>query len=330
MITRTKVSLLAMLLIAAASLVYISQVGLHIAALSKTRTASMVVPDTNSILVDSRVLLRGVPVGYVRDITPGQDGVRIEWDYAESVNIPVDSTFRVDNLSALGEAYILVMPNSQGGPYLDDGAEIDRTHVSVPTSFNELAERLTTLLKEVDPDRVGGIFETLDSSLPDQLSVISDLDRAGRLLADELGQHSDSLATLLSAMQPLLARTGTIPAALAGTAPQLDEFGLTFQDLLNSIVDAMNLGGPLLDGTKYGASPLLAGLQEFLDRTSGDLNVIGVNLLPATSAASASMRTVDVSRLLDRALDATSEPGVVDVRIPSLVEQADTSEQSGG
>lgn len=316
MITRTRVSVLAMLALAAAAVVYISQVGLNVHALNSTRSASIVVPDTNNILVDSRVLLRGVQVGHVRGIEPVAEGVRIDWDYDESVNIPVDSTFRVDNLSALGEAYISVMPNRAGGPYLEGDAMVDPKNVTVPTAFNELSERLTLLLRQVDPNDVGGIFDSLDGSLPEELSVIADLERAGRLLADELGHHSDDLATLLSAMQPLLAATGTVPNAFAQTAPLLSEFGTTFQDLLNSIDDAVNLGGPLLEGTKYGASPLLAALQEFLDITAGDLNVIGVNLLPAAKAGAVSLHTLDVSRLLDRALASTSPVGAVTVDIP--------------
>ncbi|OZG30850.1 mammalian cell entry protein [Williamsia sp. 1138] len=316
MITRTKISVLAMVLLAVSSVFYMTRVGLHVDALSSTRSASMVVPDTNGLLVGSRVLLRGVPIGHVTDLEPAADGVDVRWNYSDERKIPINSAFRVDNLSALGEAYVSVLPSSINGPFLGDGDVIAREQVSTPTTFKELSEKLTDILGQVDPDQVQGIFSTLDVGLPDDVRVIGDLNRAGTYLADEFTQQQDNLVTLLATLQPLLMRSGDMPENFRATAPLMADFGTGFQDLLNSVRDA-TIRGPLLAGIRDGASPLFTELQTFLDLTAADLNVIGVNLLPAASAGAASLRTVDMGRMLDKVLAATSPPGAVTITIPA-------------
>lgn len=244
MITKTRLSVLAMLAIAALAVTYMFQNGLTVGVLTTTRSASFVVPESNGLLIGSRVLVSGVESGHVTAIRPVADGVRIEWNYRDDQPIPEDSDFRVDNLSALGEAYVAVRPAGGGPPYLADGVQIESDRVSVPTPFNELSERLTVMLRQVDPDQVSSIFETLHGSLPGNLSVVDDLNAAGRLLAAEFEEQSDSLTTLLSTLQPLLAKTGEVPASLAATSPALPAFGKGFLDMLDSIRDAVDLGGP--------------------------------------------------------------------------------------
>ncbi|MCF3939656.1 MlaD family protein [Gordonia tangerina] len=315
MITKTRVSVLAMLVLAALSVAYIMNVGLHVRTPSE-RSASLVVPDTNGIMTGSRVLLRGIEIGHVVGIDQTATGVKLTLNYDQSQQIPVDSRFRVDNLSALGEAYVAVLPETAAGPYLAENATIDTDRVSVPTTFKELSEQLTVLLQQTDSDAVRRIFDTVDEGLPDGVDVLGTLNRAGGLLSGELTQQSDSFITLLSTMQPLLMRSAPIPALMRETSPRMLGFGTGFEELLASVRDA-TVTGPLLAGIRDGGSPLFTELQKFLDENSAHLNVIGVNLLPAAQAGAASLRTVDVGAVLDRALAATTPRGALTVRVPA-------------
>ncbi len=68
---------------------------------------------------------------------------------------PESSIFRLDNLSALGESYVAVMPDGKAGPFLSEGGQrVDQRRVLVPTTFKELSQRLTVLLRQVDPTKV--------------------------------------------------------------------------------------------------------------------------------------------------------------------------------
>lgn len=310
---KTVASIVGMAVLAGSSFVYMNHVGLDIDLLQHVRTASMSIPDTNGLAVGSRVLLRGVAIGHVTGITPGPDRAEISWKYDNGYRIPMDSRFRVDNLSALGEAYVAVSPATESGPYLADGATVPATHVVVPTTFQELSARLTRMLEQVEPDRVREIFETIDVALPDDSWILGDLSRAGELLAQTLTQRSGDLTQLLGKLQPLLQGTGTVPDDLAGATPRLAAFGSGFDDMLGGVHFAASFGP--LTSIRDGAAPLIDQLQAFLDKSAGDLHTLGVDLLPGVRAGAAAMSTVDVGRLLDNALDSTSSGDAITVHL---------------
>ncbi|NMO03747.1 MCE family protein [Gordonia sp. TBRC 11910] len=316
MITKTRVSVLAMVVLAALSITYILNVGLHVRT-PNSRTASMVVPDTNGILVGSRVLLRGIEIGHVTGIDQTVDGAEISWDYNGDTAIPQDSIFRVDNLSALGEAYVAVMPETSSGPFLADNARIDAKRVLVPTTFKELSQRLTVMLRQVDPTKVRRIMSNVNDGLPDGTEVLGNLNRAGTLLSNELTTQSDAFVTLLSALQPLIMKTGNVPAQLSAVTPLIPRFGKEFNVTLQSVVDVTLFSEHLERGIRDGAGPLFVQLQDFLDANSKDLNTIGVNLLPAARAGAAALRTVDIGRVLDTFLAATKTKGALTVAVPT-------------
>ncbi|MBC2639487.1 MULTISPECIES: MlaD family protein [unclassified Rhodococcus (in: high G+C Gram-positive bacteria)] len=314
MTVKTQLSIVGMVVIAVLSFLYMGRAGLHVSRFDDVRTATLDVPDTNGLVVGSRVLLRGVAIGHISDMTTSADHIEVAWNYENGRSIPADSAFRVDNLSALGEPYLAVLPSSNAGPYLEDGATVPASQVVVPTTFKELSERLTRLLEQVDPERVQSIFDTIDVALPDDFAVLNNLNRAGELLAATLSQQSDTLTTLFDTLQPLLMDSATVPEGFRGTTPIVAEFGSGFHDVLGGIRFATEKG-PLRDGIANGASPFIGELQTFLDHTAPDLQVIGVNLLPSVQAGAAAMRTVDVGRLLDNVMAATTSGDALTVHL---------------
>lgn len=313
---KTPLSVVGMAALAVSSLLYLDRLGLEHDAFADVKTASLSIPDTNGLVVGSRVLIRGIPIGHVTRVHSSVAGIDVEWNYERGYRIPSDSRFRVDNLSALGEAYLAVLPTASAGPYLADDAVIPADRVIVPTTFKELSERLTGLLEQIEPDRIREIFATVDVALPDDPRVLADLSRAGELLAGTLTRQSANLGTLLTALQPVLRNSGTVPGDLAATTPILADFGSGFRDLLAGISFAASFG-PLKDGIEFGAGPLIDQLQAFLDDTAADLHVLGVELLPGVRAGTAAMATVNIGQFLDQAIAATSGDAVtVRLRLP--------------
>lgn len=312
MISPTKVSILGMVVIAIASFLYMDRAGLHTSISEDVRSAKLEIPDTNSLVAGSRVLLRGVAIGHVTDVSSTADRINVSWNYDTKYSIPVDSSFRIDNLSALGEPYLAVLPTSTTGPFLANNATVDPTKVVVPTTFKELSERLTRLLEQVEPDQVQNIFSVMDTALPDDVGVLGNLTRAGELLAATFTQQSDSFTTLLSTLQPLLMKSETIPAGLRGATPHLAPFGKGFDEVLSAVRFAVEKG-PLRDGIIRSVSPFIGELQTFLDKSAADLKIIGVDLLPGVTAGASALRTVNVGNLLDNLLASTTTDGAVTV-----------------
>ncbi|MFE2998613.1 MlaD family protein [Nocardia sp. NPDC059246] len=312
--TRTRLSVAGMAALAVASFLYMDHLGLQTGVAEHVRTASMAVTDTNGLVVGSRVLLRGVPVGQVTGISSSADHVSISMKYDNGYQIPVDSRFRVDNLSALGEAYVAVSPASESGPYLGENATIAPAHVVVPTTFKELSERLTRMLEQIDPDKIKDIFHEMDLALPDDTRVLGNLNHAGELLATMITNQSDNLTTLFNTLQPLLLQSSAVPADLANTTPSLGPFGTVLHDFINEMRWAQ-FKGPLTVGITDGVSPFLKSLQGFLDKNADDLHTLGVDLLPGVRAGAAAMATVNVGQLLDNALAATDSGDSVAVHL---------------
>lgn len=315
MTRRTLLSVLGICAIGVVSIGYMQNAGLP-PIIEDTKSAMFEVKDTNGLISGARVLLRGVEIGHVTQMKASAEAVTVNWEYDSSYEIPADSTFRVDNLSALGEPYILVSPSTDQSPYLPDDAVIPPDKVEVPTTFKEMSERLTRTLTQVDPEKVNRIFETLNVALPEDREVFESLARSGDLFASETTLQGDNLQALLDTMQPLLMDSGAIPEGLRSSAPNLQGMAQGLNNFLEGIRFAAEFG-PLNSGIANGVSPMFGELQAFLDLSAADLQTLGLAVLPPVAEATATLRTADVSHLLDAALRDTSDGALtVHVGIP--------------
>lgn len=306
---RTLASVVGMVVIAGGSFGYMYKLGLPVGSLEKVHTANMAVPDTNGLAVGSRVLLRGVAIGHISKITSAVDKITVEWNYDERYHVPANSSFRIDNLSALGESYLAVTPADDKGPYLANRATVDPAKVVVPTTIKELSARLTRMLEQVDPDRIGDIFRELNIAMPDDVTVLGNLSHAGDLLAETFIKQSDNFTKLLNTVQPLLQDSSWLPGDMSGVSRDARPLGRNISNMFNGLQFA-TVFAPLPEGLADGVGPFVQEVQKFLDNNAADLHTLGVNLLPSVKAGAASMATVDVGQLLDNALASSSGDSV--------------------
>ncbi|MEO9330568.1 MlaD family protein [Gordonia aurantiaca] len=313
MSARTVVSLAAMLAISAISLVYMSSLGLPL-ELDDKKTASMTIGDSNGLVVGSRILLRGSDIGRVTALRPNAEGVRVDLEYENDVQIPTRSDFRVDNLSALGETYVSVSPVVESGPYLADGEHIDPSRVVVPATIKELSQRFTNLLNQVDEKKIQSIFAEIDRGLPEGSRTIATIERAGIITAAMMQDTSGSLNQVLTNAQTMLLDSGFIPPGLGGAAPHMASFGKGFDDVMSAAVSFTHFA-PLPDALAFGTGPLLSNIQAFLDRSAMDIKILAVDLLPAAQSSAQSLRSINLGTLLDRAMTATAVGGALSVEV---------------
>ncbi|MGW6727991.1 MlaD family protein [Nocardia sp. NPDC055029] len=310
---RTGLSMGGMATIAVASVLYMNHLGLGFTIAEPHRTATMRVADTNGLTIGSKVLLRGTEIGAIQQMELTASGVDIVWNYRDVYQIPVHSQFRIDTLSALGEAYLAVLPTTEEGPFLADAALIPTEDVTVPATIQDLSARLTRLLDEIHPDQIREIFRELNTALPDDGLVLVDLSRAWTLFADMAELRAVDLTTVLSKFQALLADSAWIPGDLDGTAAIIRPFGDGLAGWLNTSSRTTYVA-LFPEGIAEGTGPFLDNLQQFLDKVAPDLRVLGVAVLPSVRAAAAAMQTVDIARLLDQAI-ADSADGSVTVHV---------------
>ncbi|MGW7567062.1 MlaD family protein [Streptomyces tendae] len=171
---------LAFLLIAVLALSYLgiryADLGRYV-GVADYYTVDVRLPRTGGLFTHSDVTYRGVSVGRVGPIDLTAEGVVAELRIKKSApRIPADTKAVVAGLSAVGEQYIDLRPESDGSPYLADGTRIEQTDTEVPAP-------VTDVLTSVDD---------LVSSVP-----LEDL----RTVVDEFGKafegHGDDLQVLL-------------------------------------------------------------------------------------------------------------------------------------
>ena len=156
MITRrTKVQLLIFVII---TLVGVSFVGARYARLDRlVRDDSYAVTahfsEAGGIFAGAEVTYRGVGIGTVDEMVLTEDGVDVvlgiqnKWD-----DIPADSIALVGNRSAVGEQYVELQPQVDGGAVLKEGSEIANVNTRTPIQTETLLTNLSNTVSSVDQD----------------------------------------------------------------------------------------------------------------------------------------------------------------------------------
>jgi phospholipid/cholesterol/gamma-HCH transport system substrate-binding protein len=163
-------------------------------------TVEVELPRTGGLFTHSDVTYRGVSVGRVGRIDLTADGVVAQLRIKKSApRIPADTRAVVAGLSAVGEQYIDLRPESDAGPYLADGSRIEQPDTEVPAPVTDVLTSLDDLTRSVPledlrtvVDEFGKAFEghgdDLQKLLDNGSAFIEAADRnlpaTTRLLAD--------------------------------------------------------------------------------------------------------------------------------------------------
>ncbi len=188
MITRrTRLQLLVFAII---TLVGVSFVGARYARLDRlvldqSYTVVAHFADSGGAFAGAEVSYRGVRVGEVSELVLTDDGVDLVLDIDEEHDdIPADAHALVGNRSAVGEQYVELQPQSDDGPFLEDGSEIARDLTTTPIATDTLLTHLDETVRSVDQD--------------DLRTVTSELGLAFRGAGDDLQTILDSSSEFIT------------------------------------------------------------------------------------------------------------------------------------
>jgi phospholipid/cholesterol/gamma-HCH transport system substrate-binding protein len=152
----------------------------------------------------STVNYRGQQVGQVKEVRLSSDGVVAEIEIDEGIEVPVDSTFNVRNLSAVGEQYLNIEPNTDKGPYLDDGSTVARDRTTLPMPMPQVLADVQSLMKRIDIEDIETIATEADAAFGDGAadlrSLTIEMEQAVALM---LTIEPDMVRTLKAAKVPL-------------------------------------------------------------------------------------------------------------------------------
>jgi phospholipid/cholesterol/gamma-HCH transport system substrate-binding protein len=97
------------------------------------------------------VSYRGVQVGQVGALQLTDSGVDVLMDISNDFGkIPADTRAVVANRSAVGEQYVDLQPQTDDGPYLDDGSQIAQKDTATPIPTQKLLADISSTTESVD------------------------------------------------------------------------------------------------------------------------------------------------------------------------------------
>ena len=107
--------------------------------------------ESGGIFEGSEVSYRGITVGRVSEMKVTDEGVDVILDVDnDSAPIPADATALVANRSAVGEQFVDLLPQSDGGPYLEDDSEIALEDTETPIATTKFLVDLDRMVNSVN------------------------------------------------------------------------------------------------------------------------------------------------------------------------------------
>ncbi len=306
--TRDAVTFIAFGLMIAVSVGYIASLGVRVRPPSNRTNVSMEVADTNSLVVGSNILLRGVPVGKVSKIDGSIHAATIDFYVDNRYQVPVDTEVRLENLSALGESYIGLFPQRDDGPMLHDGQRIAAQRVIQPPSISELATSVVRVLNQADPDALKRVADEVDTALPNPNSVLPNLSRASTLLRNVAADMHGRGRDLLDNFQTLLQNAGWLGPLLADVTPVLSPIGGHVNNLVGAVRVFIDFGFP---PTVWNLNRYLDRIQKLLDDNGADLKVLGEAVLPKLKGIAGSLMNFDTGQILSNFLASVPADGTI-------------------
>jgi virulence factor Mce-like protein len=306
------VSFLAFAAIIVFVLAYFGTLGIRVKPPADRTNLSMAVPDINGLVPGSSVLLRGVPVGKVTSVGTNVQASTVDFYVDGKYRIPVDSEVRLENLSALGESYIGLVPHSEDGPALHDGQRIATEAVVQPPSISELATSVVRVLNQLDPGSLERMIDEGDAALPDPATVLPNISRAATQMRNVAADIDPQGREMLSNFQTLLQNSAWVGPVLNSITPSLTGASRGLGEIYKQSPNLIHRGEPT---NVLNLNKLLARVQGLLDDRAGDLKVIGEAFQPKLNAIAGALMNFDTGQLLDNMLAAVPADGTITLHV---------------
>jgi virulence factor Mce-like protein len=179
--------------------------------------------ETVGLYPGSDVRVLGIPVGTITDIVPFGDRVRVEMSIDDDYDIPADANAVVLAPSLVSDRYVQFAPVYDGGPTMQDGAEVPLERTAIPVELDAVYGALDELSAALGPtgaNKDGALSDLIDTGA-------ANLDGNGEALNRTLTGFSTAVRTLAENRDSLfdsLDNLQTFTSALAAVDAQVGRF----------------------------------------------------------------------------------------------------------
>lgn len=230
-------------------------------------TVKMELPRTGGLYRFSNVTYRGVQIGKVTDVHATRAGAEATLSLATSPKIPADLRANVLSVSAVGEQYVDLQPNTDSAPYLRDGSVITAKDTGVPQAVGPMLDRVSALLDTIPKEKLSKLLDESFKGLNGAGDDLGMLFESTSTVAGDFDAVADKARVLLDDSKPLL-DAGAVSSdalrtwarGLAGFTGQLATNDPQVRGLLQNGPGALDEASRLLNQVKPTLPVLLANL----------------------------------------------------------------------
>ncbi|MFW6067397.1 MAG: MlaD family protein [Myxococcota bacterium] len=199
--------------------------------------------DAQGLVEKSRVVIAGIPVGYIESIRLQGNRARVDIHVEEGVALHEDARAARRSVSLLGEAIIAINPGSKDLPRLEDGDRI--RVVEEGTSTDDLMTTVADIAENV-------------KAVTEQMERSFGTDEAGQQMADALRNLSEAIEAINRTVQ---ANEQVINDTLRNVEQITEEGGIRLVEILDDV-----------RVTTADVRDIIHGNKEGLDRATGDVD----------------------------------------------------------
>ena len=240
---KTKKQLIAFVIL---TLVGVTFVGGRYARLDKlfydsTYTVAVKYDQSGGIFTGAEVTYRGVGIGQVSEMKLADDGVDVLLDIENKYDkIPKDSIALVGNKSAVGEQYVELQPQTDDGPYLDDGSKISTDQTEIPVSTTEILTNLSNFVSSVPQSDLRTVVSESGAAFNDAGPSIGQIIDTSSSFIETANANFDVTTALIRDSRVVLQTQVDKGSAIRSFARDLSLFSGTVADndkYLRSLID---------------------------------------------------------------------------------------------
>ena len=251
--------------------------------------------NAGGIFTNAEVTYRGVTVGKVTAMNLTRSGLEVDLHIDSSApKIPSDLKASVADRSAVGEQYVNLVPNTDSGPYLADGAIIPQNEASTPlptqnllTNLDALATSEPTQALQTTVDQLDTAFNGTGASLQKLLDSVADFTQTAQAQLPQTTQLLDTGKTVLNTQYVEGGALNSFSGSLEQLAGQLKASDPAIHTLIANVPLAATQITYLLDETGPQLSSVIANLlttADILVKRTSSLEMMMV-AYPMTAAA---------------------------------------------
>lgn len=233
-------------------------------------TVKLELPATGGLYRFSNVTYRGSQVGTVTGVALTETGAEATLSLGRSPKIPADLQAEVRSMSAVGEQFVELLPQTDSPPYLQDGSLIAMSDTTIPQAVGPMLDQVSALVDTIPKDRLSQLLdESFNAfngtgydfgSLLDSSSTIT---RDANAVSDQTRRLIDDAGPFLDAQVQTTDSTRTWAASLAGITEQVANNDSQFRSILQNGPGFAQETSRLLAQVKPTLPVLLANLSTF-------------------------------------------------------------------